>query len=46
MVVSSDEEEKMAGLANSELLANSLIMYVSYKELFITKTISFIYIFF
>jgi hypothetical protein len=30
MVVGSDEEEKMAGLANSELLADSLIMYVIY----------------
>jgi len=34
MVVGSDEEEKMAGLADSELLADSLIMYVNIRSCF------------
>jgi hypothetical protein len=33
MVVGSDEEEKMTGLANSEVLADSLIMYVIYYSI-------------
>jgi hypothetical protein len=42
MVVGSDEEEKMTGLADSEVLADSLIMYVNPKRVILNNNYSYI----